>query len=359
MTLPAQLDHREPVARIAVLPERYGNVFSPCASIRLYSYFDRLRRAGKAEIRFLLPSEVERYRPQLIVWHRVSLSDVDKVRRMHALAGRIGARTLYDLDDNLLDMDEHGERDAYAGMVAAVRESIACADEVWCSTPNLARRVAREGRGRIAVMPNTLDPELWQMDRPPLNSTRHEPALRLLYMGTRTHDEDYAFLARVMDLLHRQLPGSVELYLIGVRTSDEVVPPWLRVWSPPAHVGPSYPAFVHWLVQQQGLDLGVAPLADGVFNDCKSSIKVLDYAAIGLPTLASAVPAYMHSLRTNVDCFHAANDVEAWVDTLRALIVDPVLRESVRQSALALVGRRVFKSGAQDRLERMQALIPT
>lgn len=357
MTLPAQFDRCGSVARIAVLPERYGNVFSPCASIRLYSYLDSLRRAGMAQIRFLLPSEVERYQPQLIVWHRVSLPEADKVRAMHDLARRIGARTLYDLDDNLLDMDEHGERDAYAGMVAAVRESIACADEVWCSTPNLARRVAREGRGRIAVMPNALDPELWQMDRPPLNTTRHEPALRLLYMGTRTHDEDYAFLARVMDVLHRELPGSVELYLVGVRTSDEVVPPWLRVWSPPAHVGASYPAFVHWLVQQQGLDLGVAPLAEGVFNDCKSPIKVLDYAAIGLPTLASAVPAYTHSLRTDVDCFHAANEVGAWVDALRALIVDHGLRERVRHNSQALVSPHVFQSGARDRFLRVQALL--
>ena len=201
------------VPRVAVIPERYGSVFSPCASIRLHTFFDRMRRVGDASVRFLIPSEVEAFRPDVIVWQRVSLPDVEKVRRMHSIAQRVGARTIYDLDDNLLDMDQHRERDAYIDMMAAVRESIACADEVWCSTPNLARRVAREGRGRIEVMPNALDPELWQLHRPPLNDTSHAPGLRLLYMGTRTHDDDYAFVASVMDTLHRELPGSVELWV--------------------------------------------------------------------------------------------------------------------------------------------------
>ena len=45
-----------------------------------------------------------------------------------------------------------------------------------------------------------------------------------------------------------------------------------------------------------GYDFGLAPLVRGRFNDCKSGIKVLDYAALGLPTMASAVPAYVESI---------------------------------------------------------------
>jgi glycosyltransferase involved in cell wall biosynthesis len=343
--------------RIAVVPERYGHVFSPCGSIRLHGFFDRMRRSGAAEVRFLFASEVEAYRPDVIVWQRVSLPDVDKVRAIADVACRLGARTIYDLDDDLLDMDQHRERDAYAKMVAAVRESVACADEVWCSTPNLARRVAREGRGRVAVLPNALDPELWRWDVPPRNVTSHAPGLRLLYMGTRTHDDDFEFLARVMDTLHAELPGSVELYLVGVRSVDGDTPPWMRVWSPPPYIGASYPAFVHWLLQQHGLDLGVAPLMGGVFNDCKSPIKVLDYAAIGLPTLASAVPAYTHSFVHGLDCFHAPNDVRAWANAITALISDPTTREHVRAHARARLGPAVYEAATRERLARVLALV--
>jgi glycosyltransferase involved in cell wall biosynthesis len=342
--------------RIAVLPERYGNVLSPCASIRLFPYFDRMRRSGHADIRFVLPSEIEGFAPDLIVWHRVSLPDVAKVQWLHALAQRIHARTIYDLDDNLLDMEGHAEKESYSAMTAAVSESLACADEVWCSTPDLGRRIAMQRRGRIQVLPNTLDPELWGLDQSSRNPRRSDSTFRLLYMGTRTHDQDYAFLHQVMEALHRLVPGAVELSLIGVRSRDDDCPPWLRVLSPPAHVGASYPAFVHWLIKQEGLDIGLAPLMANPFNNCKSPIKVLDYAAIGLPTLASDMPAYTHALTHNVDCFHAANDVNSWVEQIRTLMAIPTQRQKVSTNALRLISPAVFHTATRDRMSLMLAL---
>lgn len=347
---------RDGLLRVAVVPERYGNVISPCASIRLYSYFDLLRREGLANIRFLLPSEIERFGADVIVWHRVSLPDVEKVRWMRALSSRISARMIYDIDDNLLDMEGHDESDSYAAMGDAVRESLASADEVWCSTPNLARRVAIVGHGRVRVLPNTLDPDIWRLHKPPRNVPNDEPSLRLLYMGTRTHDHDYGFLKSVMEELHRQLPGSVELYLIGVRSTDADIPPWLRVWSTPTNAGASYPAFVHWLIDRKGFDLGVAPLIENTFNNCKSPIKVLDYAAIGIPTLASDMPAYTHSLDSGVNCFHAVNEVDAWVDKLRELILMHPQRREVYGNARRLISTNIFRGAAMERLSLLGAL---
>lgn len=339
--------------RIAVIPERYGKTFSPCASIRLYPFLSRIRDEGRADVRFLLPSEVSAFRPDVIVWHRVALKDASSVAAMCALARSIGARTVYDLDDNLLELENHSERAAYAPLVEAVRHSLHVADEVWCSTPALSGRVARDGRGCVWTMPNVVDPELWQLHREPPNRTRPDPALRLLYMGTRTHDEDYAFLDAVMTRLHARFPGSVELYLVGVRTRDDTNPPWLRVWSPPPYIGASYPAFVHWLIQQGGLDMGVAPLMANPFNDCKSPIKVLDYAAIGLPTLASAVPAYLHSLEDGRNCFHVPNDVDAWTSRIEQLIIAPALRDHVTRGARQLIAPASFNAGLEARWDRL------
>lgn len=341
------------MTRIAVVPERYGDTFSPCASIRLYPFLSRIRDEGRADVRFLLPSEVAGYHPDVILWNRVALKSVSSVAAMQATARSIGARTIYDLDDNLLELEHHAERDAYAPLVKAVRHSLHVADEVWCSTPALSGRVAREGRGCVWTMPNAIDPELWQLQREPLNRTRPDPALRLLYMGTRTHDEDFAFLDAVMTRLYARFPGSVELYLVGVRTRDETNPPWMRVWNPPPYIGASYPAFVHWLIQQAGLDMGVAPLMANAFNDCKSSIKVLDYAAIGLPTLASAVPAYLHSLEDGVNCFHVPNEVDAWTSRIEELILAPGLREQVARGARRLVDPAWFNAGLEARWDRL------
>ena len=342
--------------RIAVIPERYGQVFSPCASIRLQSFFDAMRRVGDVQVRYLLPSEIRRYRPDVIVWHRVSLADVAQVDQLAEDAAHIGARLVYDLDDNLLDLAEHGERASYAGKIAAVRRSLAIADEIWCSSPRLVQRVRSETRATIQVLPNSLDPDLWTREaiHVPLSPSISSP-LRLLYMGTQTHDADFALLARALDNLHRDNPGSFQLTLIGVRAAETVSTPWLRVLSPPQHVGASYPAFVHWFSRLRGFDLGVAPLLEGNFNDCKSPIKVLDYAAIGLPTLASNVPAYAHALMDGVDCHLVDNDVDAWASAVRTLSQHRERLTAVVPGAAYLVRAEAFVQAVEARLSRLLA----
>lgn len=343
--------------RIAVLPERYGHVLSPCASIRLHAPLEALGRAGLATVRFLIEPEVEAFRPDVIVWHRVGIRDAGGIDRLRDVARLTGARMVYDLDDHLLGMDQHPEREAYQPMVAAVRASVQAADRVWCSTPVLASLVQPTAPMPVAVMPNVLDPDHWELEERPLPVLAPMPGpLRLLYMGTRTHEEDFALIATVMDRLEMQAPGAFELHLIGVRGNDEGAAPWLRVRGIPGHVGASYPAFVHWLVRQTGFDLGIAPLVDNAFNAGKSPIKVLDYAALGIPAVASRVPAYSE-LRSGVDCFHADNTVEDWCQTLLALASDPDALHRVREGARARVTRDVFEAGCRRRLDDLSAVV--
>jgi glycosyltransferase involved in cell wall biosynthesis len=282
----------------------------------------------------------------------VAIRDIRAIDAQAKLARRIGARLVYDLDDYLLGMEDHPEKTVYMPMVAAVRASLAAADRVWCSTGRLASLVEGETAASIEVMPNMLDPEVWELHEP-RPARPHDPSLRVLYMGTRTHDEDFAFLAKVMERLHRRQPGLVQLHMIGVRTDDAQSAPWLRVHAIPGYVGASYPAFVHWLVRQPAFDLGVAPLVETAFNAGKSPIKVLDYAALGIPALASRVPAYAGSLRDGIDCMLADNRVDAWEQALLTLAADAGLRASLLSTAASLVAPDVFEAGWRRRLDDM------
>lgn len=346
-----------PVPRIAVVAERYGDTLSPCASIRLHAPFDALRRTRLADVRFVLGAEVEATRPDVIVWHRVALRDAAAIERMVGVAHRTGARMVFDLDDHLLGMDEHSERDAYAPMVAAVRASLAVAHRVWCSTERLASLVAPAATGSLAVMPNVLDPDVWELDqRGVVDPGLADAPLRILYMGTRTHDEDYAFLAGVMGELHAQAPGMFELHRIGVRSTDADAAPWLRIHGIAGHVGASYPAFVHWLVRQPSWDVGVAPLMDTAFNAGKSPIKVLDYAALGIASVASRVPAYSE-LVDGVECVHADNTLDAWCAALQSLAADRGALVRLRDAARLRVTRSAFEQGCMRRMDDINALL--
>jgi glycosyltransferase involved in cell wall biosynthesis len=291
----------------------------------------------------------------VIAWHRISVPDVKSLRTLASIAQRSRAKLLYDLDDNLLDMDDHVEGDAYRHMREAVRRSLAVADEVWCSTPALTARIATVAPGVVHTLSNTLDPTIWRLGGTPASDAR-SPTLRLLYMGTRTHEVDFAFLSGVMARLHETHPGAFSLTVIGVRQHDRSDVPWLMVRSPPNFIGASYPGFVHWLQQQSGFDLGVAPLIASDFNKCKSHVKVLDYAALGLPSVASDVPAYSHALRDGEDCRLVPNSVDAWCKVLVQLRGDEALLQAMARKAQSLVGVAAFDAGVAARSARLAEL---
>lgn len=343
------------IPRIAVVPERLGNVLSPCASIRLVPFFDALRARRLADVHYAIPSEIRRLSPDIIVWHRVSLATPGEIELLVDSAAAVGAQLVYDLDDNLLDMAGHVEEDAYQGMVSSVRMSLAIADQVWVSTPRLRDRVMGEVGCKVETMLNVLDPYLWIRGKPspPLLRPPNSP-LQFLYMGTRTHEADLAFLVSALDQVNTVQPGSFQLTVIGVQSGSEEEAVWIRYLDPPSQVGTSYPAFVSWFRELSGFDLGVAPLMSSPFNDCKSSIKVLDYAAVGLPAIASDMPAYADFLRDGFNCVLAENHVGTWADCLIEAIADPKAMRLIAGNAWSLVTDDVFEEAVNHRARNLR-----
>ncbi len=76
-------------------------------------------------------------------------------------------------------------------------------------------------------------------------------------------------------------------------------------------------------------DIGVLPhQMEGEWNRGKTSMKVFEYMATGVPTVASAFGDMSHIITDGIDGFLAATD-EEWVEKLGALLADPSLRERV------------------------------
>lgn len=127
----------------------------------------------------------------------------------------------------------------------------------------------------------------------------------------------------------------------GGRLSVEIVGPWpnvsdrfISVLRPPAYVATHYPEFCRWL-QQNCLrwDIGIAPLRDSPFNQTKSAIKYMEYAALGIPGVYSDVEPYRSTVVQGQTGITAPNDVIAWVQALKRFIDSPALRQAVAESA--------------------------
>lgn len=166
------------------------------------------------------------------------------------------------------------------------RKTLAASDLVTCSTPFLADHYARYGTETVVVR-NAIDLARW-------DGRLLDPVPRLGWVGVTSH--------RSGDL--EQLRGLLGPLLDGDRYAKQFVHAGHNPEAPDV-LGPlgldegqvethdwcsidDYPAlFSHF-------DVGTVPLRSLPFNDAKSAIKGMEYAASGIPFVASASPEYVH-----------------------------------------------------------------
>ena len=79
-------------------------------------------------------------------------------------------------------------------------------------------------------------------------------------------------------------------------------------------------------------DIGLAPLRNDPFSLGKSSFKLLQYMAIGLPTVCSNVGFNKEIIMNGQNGFLACNDIE-WVEYLSLLIENPLIRQDMGNKA--------------------------
>jgi hypothetical protein len=115
----------------------------------------------------------------------------------------------------------------------------------------------------------------------------------------------------------------VALELVGVTAGD--LPSGTRRLVPDK---PNYAGFVRWLRRhRRRWHAAVAPLADSPFNAAKSDLKLLEYAALGLRTVASAVGPYADAPAVLA---RPATSLSVWVDALGTAGVEAAAHEQAR-----------------------------
>jgi glycosyltransferase involved in cell wall biosynthesis len=82
-----------------------------------------------------------------------------------------------------------------------------------------------------------------------------------------------------------------------------------------------------------GYALGLAPIADHPFYNCKTNTKVRDYAAAGAAGLFSDTPLYREYVRPDVTGILVPNEPGAWKRMIVELAADPARIERIRQAA--------------------------
>lgn len=323
--------------RVLLVPEMMDNgAYSPCAYIRTILPLDRLAEDGLIDLTIATPRNALHYQADILLCQRHITRTAENSRKLIAHAADTGMRIFYDIDDNLLGIPkEHPEYAVLKEKAERIEDVLRVAERVVVST--LALKDALSTRNdNIHVIRNSLDERLFQgQDTIMAVSPDAGPQpVRILYMGTATHDADMDLILPALERLHKTSTLNLQIEIIGV-TGRSHLPAFMTRFPVPQPANQSYPAFMSWLASQKRWDIGISPLADSDFNRAKSSIKALDYMAIGAVPVVSDVTAYRDLPSEAV--VRVSNDTEAWFCTLERLVkahAERRIRTKIGQSTL-------------------------
>jgi len=248
--------------------------------------------------------------------------------RALAIARESGAGVVYECDDNFLAIDrETPEVGAYYDS-PQVRQSfvdlLAAADVVTTSCDALSA-ILREFASDVRTLPNCVDLSLVGAHARPEAAG---DALVIGYAGTATHARDFACVAPALRRVLDEGRGSVRLESFGFVPETLLGRPDVR-FTPYTD---DYPGFLHKL---GGVDwsFGLAPLAESVFNSCKTDNKYREYGACLIPGIYSECPAYSRSVSDGVNGLLVPHTEEGWYEGIRRMMADARLRADVARAA--------------------------
>jgi len=296
----------------------------------------------------------------VVVFYRVTATP-DVIEAIDATRAA-GKPSFYEIDDLMFDparfpesFESYGNqisRSLYATLVIApaqLRTAMELCDFAIASTPALARQMATVmGERRVFVHHNALhSPHETLLRYPPHRAA--DDRIRIVYgSGTAAHNEDFDLFAApaLLRILHEN--AKVDLLIIGYLT---LPPAFAAFRARITRIDPIWDIALYWQVLATA-DINIAVLKPGLIADCKSEIKWLEAALLGIPSVATPTETYRQAIedgRTGL----LATEADAWHRALTRLISDPELRRSVGRAAHDHVVRKYGRVAMAQKLGRI------
>lgn len=237
----------------------------------------------------------------------------------------IKVATIYEIDDLLTDIPEWNYASSYyMKNLKYIEEMMQIVDGITVSTEYL-KNIYTKYNDNIVVIPNYLCKYIWGEIEPAHERQKPNKKIRIGYHGSANHfcnenSDEYKngirggdFTNKLLDFIKKTVndiewvfTGAIPPELNDVKDKIEFHN-WENVLSFPSKV------------KSHKLDICLAPLVDNIFNRSKSSIKLLESVALGIPIVCSNLEPYE-------DSFIKANDDEEFVGQIEKLIDDEEYR---------------------------------
>jgi len=302
---------------------------------RIGIYLDMLRAGG-------VDCEVAKIPPGSLARHRLfkRAADFDGVflhkKRLNWIDSywldRYAARIIYDFDDAIMYDDKNPDRFSRKRKRDFIR-TVKFADAVIAGNSYLADHASKFNTN-VVILPTGLGIKDYSVSA----ERTEDEKIRLVWIGSKS---TLMYLKELRPVLEE----------IGSRFSDVV----LRIICDDFFDLDNIEVEKRqWSAETQFLDLaecdiGLAPLPDNRFTRGKCGFKILQYAAAGLPVIASPVGVNAEYVSDGITGLHASSTLE-WTEKLSTAIRNPqqrismglAARQRVEKFDVAAVGKRLY-----------------
>lgn len=235
------------------------------------------------------------------------------------LLRRFAGKIIYDFDDSVMYKARAPQHYSFSDWVR-FRLTVKLSDLVIAGNPYLAEH-ARKFNANVEILPTGLNTKDYKIPIEP----RNDGKIRLVWIGSRSTLKYLAQIKPALEEIGSRF-DNVALRIIADDFFDlEKMPVEKCAWSAETEAADLATS-----------DIGLAPLPENRFTMGKCGFKILQYAAAGLPVIASPVGVNADYVRDHITG-RLASGKEQWVDGVAELIESPKSRSEMGRNALEFV----------------------
>lgn len=170
------------------------------------------------------------------------------------------------------------------------------ARHIFVQSSAMADWLAAKGfdRARMTPVPMGVDAELFERSRiAPSRDPRLDGRRVVLYLGRIAQSRKSDFLLDVAELLRRDVPDLLLVIAGDAPSNDEMA--WMRAEIARRGLD-GHVLLTGWLPQEAALgyavraEVGLSPIPRGTLFDVSSPTKLVEYLALGIPSVANDIP---------------------------------------------------------------------
>ncbi len=177
----------------------------------------------------------------------------------------------------------------------------------------------------ITICPNSLDMSL----RDNLPIPDHPGEIRIGWLGSAAHTENLKPILEPTYQILRDYPQTVFYFQNMYQNFYKAMPKDIK-----ARVRPTeWRNMKEWggYIAGLGLDIGLAPLADNMFNRAKSNLRWMEYSINKTAVIVSPVKAYENVIHLETGMI--AKEPEEWYENMKILIENESFRKQIGENA--------------------------